>query len=69
MNATSVCTIHGEHEGLICIVCYAKQQERIERESEPLRYANTATVIRRRVLAATNGFSGTRPLLSTEKKV
>jgi hypothetical protein len=51
-----VCTVHGEHDGLICVKCYTLQQERVERESEPLRYANTATAIRRRVLAAQNGY-------------
>jgi hypothetical protein len=45
-------------EGEVCLLCYAEQQARVERESLPLRYANTAPALRDRVraeLAAMNG--------------
>lgn len=48
---TRLCPVHGEHATLICVHCYSIQQERVERESAPLRYANTASSLRRRVLA------------------
>lgn len=60
----STCVTHGPHEGLICLPCYAIQQERVERESAPLRYVNTATALRRRVLeqlAERNGASQVQP--------
>lgn len=55
-----VCRIHGEQDGSdeVCIPCYATQQERVERESLPLRLANTAEALRASVLAhhaASNG--------------
>lgn len=39
-----ICDEHGEQptSGEVCLVCYAEQQERVERESAPLREANTA---------------------------
>jgi hypothetical protein len=45
------CQIHGEQkgEGTICLKCFAIQQERVERESLPLRIANTAPLLRLRV--------------------
>ena len=33
------------------MACYAVQQERVERESEPLRYANTTQALRQRTIA------------------
>lgn len=57
----SVCEEHGEHEGEVCLQCYAIQQERVERESLPLRLENTASNLRRRVLeqlAKGNGRNG-----------
>lgn len=52
------CEEHGEHETVVCLECFAIQQARIERESMPLRYANTAPALRLRVaseLATRNG--------------
>lgn len=46
-----VCDIHGPRTTLVCPQCYAVQQERVERESLELRYANTAPALRARVLA------------------
>lgn len=46
----SVCSQHGQHEDEVCIQCYAIQQERVERESLPLRLANTTESLRRQVL-------------------
>ena len=46
-----VCNLHGERTTLVCIQCYAIQQERVERESLPLRMANTAEAQRKWVLA------------------
>ena len=47
-----VCDIHGPQPTTqVCIECYAIQQERVERESLPLRMANTAEALRNRVLA------------------
>jgi hypothetical protein len=46
-----LCARHGPHPGEVCMPCYSLQQERVERESLPLRYAVTATSIRKRVLA------------------
>jgi len=46
----SVCPKHGEHEHEVCIQCYAIQQERVERESLPLRLAETTESQRRWVL-------------------
>jgi hypothetical protein len=54
----STCKEHGEHEGEVCLACYAEQQVRVERESVALRYANTAPALRDRVraeLAERNG--------------
>ena len=53
-----VCELHGEHETLVCLDCYAIQQERVERESVGLRVKNTAPRLRLRVaaeLATRNG--------------
>lgn len=46
-----VCELHGERTTQVCVECYAVQQERVERESLPLRMANTAEALRNRVLA------------------
>lgn len=46
-----VCEKHGERTTLVCVPCYAIQQERVERESLPLRIANTAEALRNRILA------------------
>jgi hypothetical protein len=54
-----LCEIHGEHENLICTICYGRQQERVERESVSLRAANTSEAIRKRVLAVLAQFNGT----------
>lgn len=48
---TYVCPEHGERTTQVCVECYAIQQERVERESLPLRMANTAEALRNRVLA------------------
>lgn len=45
------CPKHGERTTEVCVECYAIQQERVERESLPLRMANTAEALRNRVLA------------------
>lgn len=53
-----ICEEHGPRTTQVCIECYAIQQERVERESLPLRMANTAEALRKRVLsqlAVTNG--------------
>lgn len=53
-----VCEEHGPRTTQVCVGCYAIQQERVERESLPLRMANTGEALRRRVLeyhASTNG--------------
>jgi len=58
--AVYVCELHGERTTQVCVECYAIQQERVERESLPLRVANTAEALRKRVLAEiapTNGHS------------
>jgi hypothetical protein len=55
-----VCEEHGPRTTQVCVGCYAVQQERVERESLPLRMANTAEALRKRVLthlAASNGAS------------
>jgi hypothetical protein len=55
-----VCSEHGPRTTQVCVECYAIQQERVERESLPLRMANTAESLRKRVLtqlASTNGHS------------
>lgn len=55
-----VCEIHGPRTTEVCVECYAIQQERVERESLPLRMANTAEALRKRVLehlAQSNGHS------------
>ena len=49
-DTLSVCEKHGEHTGEICLQCYAVQQERVERESPPLRLENTTEKLRARVL-------------------
>lgn len=46
-----VCPEHGPRTAEVCVDCYAIQQERVERESLPLRMANTAEALRKRVLA------------------
>ena len=53
-----VCDTHGPRTTQVCVQCYAIQQERVERESLPLRMANTGEALRRRVLeyhASMNG--------------
>lgn len=55
-----VCPEHGPRTTQVCVDCYAIQQERVERESLPLRVANTAEALRKRVLsqlASSNGHS------------
>lgn len=57
-----ICELHGERTTLVCVGCYAIQQERVERESLPLRMANTGEALRKRVLAELakgNGHGGT----------
>lgn len=49
--AVFACELHGERTTQVCVECYAIQQERVERESLPLRMANTAEALRNRVLA------------------
>ena len=46
-----VCEVHGPRTTQVCVQCYAIQQERVERESLPLRMANTGEALRNRVLA------------------
>jgi len=62
-----ICPEHGPRTTQVCVGCYAVQQERIERESLPLRMANTAEALRKRVLAqlaASNGHTnGHTPIL------
>ena len=56
--AVYVCELHGERTTQVCVPCYSIQQERVERESLPLRMANTAEALRKKVLAqlsVTNG--------------
>lgn len=55
----STCEEHGEYEGEVCLLCYAEQQVRVERESLPLRYANTAPALRDRVRAELADRNGT----------
>jgi hypothetical protein len=54
-----ICPIHGHQagEGIVCLPCFAIQTERVERESLPLRTANTSEALRARVLASGNGHS------------
>lgn len=52
------CPEHGWHDGIVCTSCYAIQQERVERESEPLRLANTSENLRARVLAELSSKNG-----------
>lgn len=52
------CEEHGPRTTLVCVECYAIQQERVERESMPLRYANTAEAMRARVLAQLSETNG-----------
>ena len=55
---TYVCPRHGEHSYQVCLKCYGEQQERVERESAPLREENTTENLRARVLsvmASSNG--------------
>ena len=55
-----VCEVHGPRTTQVCVLCFAIQQERVERESLPLRMANTAEALRKRVLehlAQSNGHS------------
>lgn len=47
----SQCVLHGDHLTVVCEKCYGVQQERVERESLPLRMANTCEAMRARVLA------------------
>lgn len=54
----SECPIHGEHEGEICVKCYSKQQERIERESAELRALRTPDFMRRQRSAALAEMNG-----------
>lgn len=56
--AVYVCPEHGERTTLVCVPCYARQQERVERESAPLRYANTAPNLRARVLEQLASMNG-----------
>ncbi len=49
-DAMNVCRQHGPHTGEVCIQCYMIQQERVERESLPLRMAETTESQRRWVL-------------------
>lgn len=61
-----VCPEHGPRTTQVCLGCYAIQQERVERESLPLRMANTAEALRKRVLAHlanTNGHSNGHAVL------
>ncbi len=53
-----VCELHGERTTEVCVQCYAIQQERVERESLPLRMANTGEALRKRVLAYHAGMNG-----------
>ena len=48
------CDIHGEQEGkgIVCIRCFDLQVARVERESLPLRIANTTEARRAAVVAA-----------------
>lgn len=55
---TRECPIHGEHEGEICVKCYSKQQERIERESAELRALRTPDFMRRQRAAALAEMNG-----------
>jgi len=50
-DTVNICAEHGEHAGEVCIQCYAIQQERVERESLPLRLQVTTENQRRKVLA------------------
>lgn len=55
------CPVHGKHPNLVCLECYAVQQERVERESLPLRMATTTENQRKWVLeelAKRNGHEG-----------
>ena len=55
---TYVCPKHGPHKHEVCLGCYAIQQERVERESLPLRLERTTETQRRWVvqeLAKRNG--------------
>lgn len=66
--AVFVCELHGERTTQVCVECYAVQQERIERESLPLRVANTAEALRKRVLeqlAVKNGHGNAKPPIFT----
>lgn len=49
------CPIHGEHPNQVCIPCYDVQAVRVERESAELRYANTTSALRAKVVAMSNG--------------
>lgn len=55
----SECDEHGRYEGEgICMLCYAEQQERVERESPALRLEVTSEKLRARAveeLARRNG--------------
>lgn len=53
-----VCELHGQRTTQVCVECYAIQQERVERESLPLRMANTGEALRNRVLAELAGMNG-----------
>jgi hypothetical protein len=53
-----VCEEHGPRTTQVCVECYAVQQERVERESLPLRLANTGEAVRKRVLAHLAGMNG-----------
>ncbi len=57
-DVVHTCTQHGTHTGEVCIKCYAIQQERVERESLPLRLMETTQAQRAWVmqeLAKRNG--------------
>lgn len=53
-----MCPEHGPRTTQVCVGCYAIQQERVERESLPLRMANTAEALRRHVLDVLSGTNG-----------
>ena len=55
-----VCEKHGPRTTQVCVPCYAIQQERVERESLPLRMANTAEALRLKVLGHLATMNGGR---------
>lgn len=52
------CPEHGVSAGEICLPCFGRESERIERESAPLRAANTAPALRDRVRHEVFGSNG-----------